>query len=330
MTNDCIPPGFDSLATHFGLSLVREDGKAMNSPPAPLPPPPPAAPPAPANPAAAPVSDPDVPAPPPPGSQLSLANIYQDKPDELGRMTWTSEEPKDAPDPAENEKTLGHAIVVRNKKSQDSRKKFEIHSIVIQSSWLKTALTEVFDGYPGVFCKLDRLVFDAPFKPFVHRWGQFLDFMKKEHTDDTMKAHLGLLHSVLSVQLKETIKAFEDYVKNGVITFNHVWTIFQPGAIIIAPSHFGEMTALEFESGWYTETQCGDVYRLKCNCVDWDGERFGWSPDYVDLVAYDGIRPISSLRLFPLAFHPSKESLKRSLIERGKKFEVLAGFHYQR
>lgn len=97
-------------------------------------------------------------------------NIYKGATDDDGNWTWVDKYPDDAEEAAENEETATFAVVVRNQKSNDSRKKLEAHSIVVQSPLIRAALTEIMDGYPGVACELSRLEFEAPFKPFVHRW----------------------------------------------------------------------------------------------------------------------------------------------------------------
>ena len=51
---------------------------------------------------------------------------------------------------AENEETAQYAVVVRKRKCYDSRKKFEVDSLVIQSPSLKLALAEVLKDYPDV------------------------------------------------------------------------------------------------------------------------------------------------------------------------------------
>jgi len=265
---------------------------------------------------------PDVPI----GSLNSFVNIYKGDNDD---DSWTADEPKDTK-PAENEETACHAIVLRNRKSTDSRKKYELHSIVVQSPSLKTALGEILKGYPGVFCNLDRLVFKAPFEPFVHRWGELKAYMAREDLDQTTREHIDLLHTVLRAELKDTIKAFEDYVAHGVVTFEHAWTIFQPGAVILSATMPGEMSAFKFSSGAYVETRCGPVYRLWCRRVEWDGKRFGWNSECVDLSEFRNMRPIKDMSVFPLAFHPKKEAVKAGLIERGRLFENLAGNHYKR
>lgn len=82
------------------------------------------------------------------GMECDLKNLYQ-KEDDRGRHTWTDKYPDDLDEAAENEITARFAILVRNKKSFDSRKKLEIDSIVVQSPLLKNVLTKVLKDYPG-------------------------------------------------------------------------------------------------------------------------------------------------------------------------------------
>lgn len=84
------------------------------------------------------------------GMACDLKNLYQ-KEDDRGRFTWTETYPDNLDEAAENEVTARFAILVRNKKSFDSRKKLEIDSIVVQSPLLKVALAKVLKGYPGAF-----------------------------------------------------------------------------------------------------------------------------------------------------------------------------------
>lgn len=85
------------------------------------------------------------------GMDCNLKNLYQGPRDSTHEWTWTAKYPKDVEEPAENSTTAGYAILVRNKKSFDPRKKLQIDSIVIQSPLLKEALEPVFAEYPGMF-----------------------------------------------------------------------------------------------------------------------------------------------------------------------------------
>lgn len=157
------------------------------------------------------------------GSVSEVKNIYKSSKDKDGDWTWVNEYP-DVAEPAENAITDTYAVLVRNIKSKDGRKKLEAHSIVIQSPWLQKALGEVIlKDYPGVACELKRLTFEAPFKPFVHRWASLVEYMKQPDLDEKTKEHLIILHDILKYEIGDSIEAFEDYVLNGVITFQHLW-----------------------------------------------------------------------------------------------------------
>ena len=82
------------------------------------------------------------------GMECDIKHLYQ-KEDERGRFTWTDKYPENLDEAAENEITARYAILVRNKKSFDSRKKLEIDSIVVQSPLLKSVLSKVLKDYPG-------------------------------------------------------------------------------------------------------------------------------------------------------------------------------------
>jgi hypothetical protein len=264
------------------------------------------------------------------GSLPITTKLYQGPKDEDKNFSWLDHEPDDVAEAAENAQTAQHALITRLQKAEDSRKKYEMHSLIVQSPWLKSILHyEILDGYPGVSCGLKRLEFEAPFQPFVHRWGKLLAVREKKDLDETTKEHLDLLYGVLSEELKDVIKTLEDYVQNGIVKHEHIWTIFQPGDIIYSQSFQGAPTALMFQSGNYVRKNCGMVYQLSAEVIDWNGNYFGRSTAAINLVEFRGTRRILGLRAFPLSFHPHKAKVEEVLIRRGKKFEELAGCHYK-
>lgn len=158
------------------------------------------------------------------GSVSEVKNIYKSPKDKDGDWTWVSKYPEDVEEPAENAVTDTFAVLVRNVKSHDGRKKLEAHSLVVQSPWLRRALGDVIlKDYPGVACELDKLEFEAPFKPFVHRWTQLVEYMRREDLEDKTREHLVILHDILKYEIGDSIKAYEDYVLKGVISFQHLW-----------------------------------------------------------------------------------------------------------
>ncbi|CAG8971148.1 hypothetical protein HYALB_00010123 [Hymenoscyphus albidus] len=250
--------------------------------------------------------------------QCDIKNLYQLE-DARGRISWTDQYPADVLEAAENEVTARFAILVRNKKSFDSRKKLEIHSIVVQSPLLKNVLVKDLKNYPGVTVTLKRLEFGAPLNPFVHRWSELKSALAAETHEET-KSHLQLLYSILEAELKDIIAARNDHIENQVITFSHLWTIFQPD----------RRCALKFTQGDYTKhPKYGPCYSLAGQRVDWDGDRFGYAHTQHLIPSFGGTLPISELEVFPLEFHPNQRKIRAKLIKRGKVFEKYHGYHYQ-
>ena len=227
------------------------------------------------------------------GSISDIKDLYQGPEDGQGRAQWLDKYPEDVEEAAENEDTEKYALIARKKKCFDGRKKFDIDSIIVQSPELKKILGKIFDKYPGVTCELDRLIFSAPFEAFVHTWTEFTRAVKAERAGKA-KEHLEILYSLLKEELKDTIKALEDYVVHGVTTYLHLWVIFQPGAVVYTRQG-GTPKAMAFYSGEYTKTDCGPCYQLCLEPVGWAGNSFGRGTEYINIFSFTGTRSISSL-----------------------------------
>ena len=262
-----------------------------------------------------------------PGMISDAKNLYQSKPDNGGRTTWVDKYPDDLEEAAENAETARYALLIRNTKCYDGRKKLQIDSVVIQSPLLKKVLGTVLKDYPGVTTSLDRLSFAAPFQPFVHRWKNLVEALEAEQDCET-KAHLNLLHRTLEAELRDDLKARDDFILNGVITYSTIWMIFEPGTVVFSIKD-GQHCAAKFDSGNYQQTRCGNCYTIHCQIVDWDGENFGLGADSFRVWEFEGTIKITNLSAFPLGYHPKLGKVRDELIARGKMFEELSGYHYK-
>ena len=261
------------------------------------------------------------------GMISDVKNLYKGKPDSRGRSTWVDQYPDDLEEAAENAETARYALLIRNKKSYDGRKKLEMDSVIMQSPLLKKALGRILHDYPGVTTSLDRLTFKAPFKSLVHGWANLVSALEEEK-DIEAKAHLDLLHRTMEEELQDDLKAREDYILNRVITWNTCWMIFEPGTIVFTADD-KEDRALRLKSGSYISTQCGPAFALDCDYVDWDGEHFGLGDSCNLIHEFVGTKPITKLTAFPLKYHENLAEVKKTLTERGERFEALSGYRYK-
>ena len=182
--------------------------------------------------------------------------------------------------------------------------------------------------YPGITTTLDRLTFKAPFQPFVHRWKNLCEALEEEQDADT-KDHLALFHRTLEAELRDDLKARDDFILNGVITYQTVWMILEPGTIVFS-TRDGEPCAATFNSGNYSRDRCGNYYySVNCQIIDWDGEAFGLGGENFPVYEWEGTKKITKLNAYPLEYHPNLSKVKEELLARGKVFAELSGYHYK-
>jgi hypothetical protein len=209
------------------------------------------------------------------GMSVGLKHLYSGKEDKRGRFQWQTEMPEDLGKPAEDAESEKWAIVVRNVKSyNDPKKVLSLHSILIQSPLLKELLKEVLAGYPGVTVGLKRLEFSGRFEPLIHRWADLKEAIvelasNKDDGSAQKLKHAELLQDLLSKEFKETIDAAGDLRNQGVMTYEHLWTLFQPGSYVYSRQQ-GQDRVFRLHSSKYGQDRNGHpVFWLTCQYIDY-------------------------------------------------------------
>ncbi|CAI7586686.1 unnamed protein product [Penicillium pancosmium] len=237
-----------------------------------------------------------------PGSICEIHNLYRTKRDQDGNTSWTKEFPEDLIQPAEGAESSAYALVVKNTKCYDGHKRLQIHSIHVQSELLKKFLIPVLAKYPGITMLLDRVEFKKPFKPFVHRWKEFVSAREAEQ-DPSTKQHVDLLYGALKAELEDTIARKSDLLANGVVTHDLLWALFQPGDTVFTGVVDARPRAFTCGSG---DIDSKGIFRLNGSYVEFDG----------------------SISL-PPKYHKDKAAIQEQLIARGKLWESFKGYHYR-
>ena len=269
-----------------------------------------------------------------PGMKSGIKDLYSGKEDKKGRYQWQDTIPEDLGVAAENNKTAKWSLLVRHVKVYgDAHKVLAIHSIVVQSPLLKKLLGGVLKNYPGITTDLNRLEFSGKFEPLVHRWAELQTAISKigDETEEqrTTKEHAELLQKILVEEFKDLLDISQDMKNKGVMTYEHLWTLYQPGSVVFTRQD-GQETALQLQSTRYGQDAGGNpCFWVVGKFVDWDGSAFGTSQINLSISAFSGTRPIAQLRVFPIEYHPKGKEVKERLIERGTKVEELAGVNYK-
>ena len=260
------------------------------------------------------------------GMLPQVKNLYLSRPDMHGRASWVDRFPNETDTSDEEAETDHFALVVRKRPSRHDQGPLQVSSIKIQSPLLKDSLGRILQGYPGINTNMRILIFNAPFAPLLHRWNKLVEDLASE-TNEESKTHLNLLHGVLATDFKER-RIFQDFVLNGVIVFDHLWVIFEPGAVVLT-SQLGDRQAAQLVEGRYEENDLGRALVLSCRMIDWDGEAFGFRCWDITIGEWEGTKKITELSVIPLVHYPDGEKLKESLVRRGKAFEALSGYHFK-
>ncbi|PYH72792.1 ATP-binding protein [Aspergillus vadensis CBS 113365] len=226
-------------------------------------------------------------------------------------------------EPEQTPVSLQHAFLVRKVKCDNGG--LEFSSIVVQSVHLKRVLAMVMDGYPGISMSHEGVEFSKPFKPFIHRWKIFAEARGKEFEAEA-KAHVDSLYEVLSTELNDVITRKNDLVLYNVITFNMLWTIFEPGHIILSIVN-GCERAFRLEGGEYTSDS--KEFKIYAVYIDYNGHVFGYRKYNLSIPAFEGTTSIMMLPVIPFEYHNDKHALRKNLILRGQRWYQHKGFHYK-
>lgn len=222
------------------------------------------------------------------------------------------------------------ALVVRRQKciGDTDQPAISLHSITIQSPLIKALLGPVFAEYQGINTSLKKLEFTAPFHEFFYRWTEFTR-VKATLQDATEAAHYGLLFDIISNEITPHIEQAGDLVKNGVISFEYLWSLFEPGTEIYSRVDEQDRLYLLLASRYVDIGPGVRIFSLTCRYVETDGTGFGFTTANLTISSFANVKPISDLNVLPSHLKSGIDGIRTRLHARGKKFEQLNGFHHK-
>lgn len=260
------------------------------------------------------------------GMTAETKNLYREDP----RFPWRELSPEDI---GINLKAISasnkFALVVRREKriGDTDDPAISLHSITIQSPLIKALLGPVFAGYHGINTSLKRLEFTAPFHEFFYRWTEFVKAKSRAESEAEI-AHFGLLFDIISAEITPHIEQAGDLVKNGVMSFDYLWSLFEPGTEIYSRVDDQDRLYLLVASRYVPIGPGVKIFSLTCRFVDTNGIHFGFTTANLAISSFDNVKPISELNVLPSHLQSNMGEIRKKLHDRGKKFEQLKGFHH--
>ncbi|KFY09596.1 hypothetical protein V491_08077 [Pseudogymnoascus sp. VKM F-3775] len=218
------------------------------------------------------------------------------------------------------------ALIVRREPHPSNNNQAALHSITVQSPLIKKVLEGTFEGFEGLNTQLKQLTFKGPFHPFYYRWHRFEKLREDEQDQDT-KDHLDLLYAILTKEILPHIEVMEDLIKNKVMSFDYLWTIFSPGMEVYTKIDGHDRIVLLKDSR-YRANMSGEYFSLEFRYIDCDGSGFGYVETSMEINSFDGVKKLGDLGALPSHLHPNVEDLVVRLHARGDCLEKLNGFHH--
>lgn len=213
----------------------------------------------------------------------------------------------------------------------------------INSKPLRDALADVMHNVKGVSLVTEKPEVD-PNLLFLYL-EEFRAYMKKlkkkARTEKKSKArkqaaikaaHLKVLIKYLDTDYADTKKTLHPLLKSNLITFDLLWALFKPNTIAYTSTygHADEPRAFKIEYAIKENSVLkGDYYVVEGRYLEYDGRSFGMGAMSVNVDNFKGARKITSLKCYPIQYHPESKQLEEKLIERGKKFVSLRGMNYR-
>ena len=201
---------------------------------------------------------------------------------------------------------------------------------------IRDLITEALSGSGNQFWTGSRVSLFSPFVQLVHNWDQLQKAAKAEIAADkperkNARADLARILDYVegSKDLESYFKNRESYVTSGVITYEHMWTVFPVGLEVISTTFLDQQQILKVETSPFATKDDKKTW-MWCWYYDHDGTQWTSCDVELEIEKFEGTKPINLLPCCPLKWYRGKGEVtdlgqqRTRLISRGKRFKALS------
>ncbi|KIW08695.1 uncharacterized protein PV09_00642 [Verruconis gallopava] len=217
-------------------------------------------------------------------------------------------------------------------------------TVDVKSKQLKEVLMEVMKDVQGETLEAEQpsidpnMLFNFLEELRTHYKKTLRSRLKKEKRKKARKnlklmvTHCRLLVKYLDEDYEETKKTLYPLLEAGNITFDLLWALFKPNTLAYTSTYGDHDNPRCFKVDRAIKESSfikGDWYSIEGRYLEYDGKNYGLGDFEATVEAFKGSRKITSLSVYPLKYHKDPESIKKQLIERGKRFVTMTGQNYR-
>jgi hypothetical protein len=232
-------------------------------------------------------------------------------------------------------------VVVRtmpDPKDQISKPTFKV---VIKSPYILKACKDVIQALSGISWNSEPLELDPEiFLTFLADFTTYRDglLLKKNKSDEErhVLSSVQILLEWLHTDYRTTIATIKNLLSHGEIKWEYLYAILVPRSIMVARCAItGELSAYQLKSVLRTSSDGIPSYQLTCESFDLidkpisNAVSVGRVETIIHLKTFKGTIKITSLDAYPIQYHSTPNELRRSLLERGRKWMSLTGIEHK-
>ena len=215
----------------------------------------------------------------------------------------------------------------------NNSRELETTQLDIKSPHIKAALRDVVRSYPEVNIKSSGpiSIFGEPQCLFHYR--NELEAHASMLQDQEAKDHVTFCLQYMAKLLRREILSYQKTMQDNNVMpgleFQNLWMAFKPGALLYQKVNNVDVIC-RLKKLYQTKhsSKSPPYWHLKTEVLMCSGKRFDYIYHRVDVSHFDGYKPLNELEIFPLEHHQQLDSIKASILERGKKYVSLRGIHH--
>ncbi|KAJ1331784.1 hypothetical protein MN608_05247 [Microdochium nivale] len=202
------------------------------------------------------------------------------------------------------------------------------NSINVQDASMRAVLDKVLAKYQDLDLEVENYTFAPPMMALVHRWEDLKAYYACA-THVPLKNAASALIAFLAPLVASSVASQAQTKRTDKVSFPDLWQIFPPSSISKTTIYGAETVCRVIKYQKKPQTNSSpEGWAIHLEYVDWNGQETGWATTVVTIWDYNGHRRVTSLPVSPLSFARDEETIRAQMIERGRKFERLRGYHY--
>jgi len=202
------------------------------------------------------------------------------------------------------------------------------HRIDVQNPLLIAALEPILKKEDVYLDSHEVAVFKAPFRSLYFSYDEIAERHHGLTANDPLRPFTNLLLRVLDDVFAEIRTKRKQLVPKGLVSFQHAWSYFRRDSILLSHGLNCDVLCKIVDTHYKVVSPSVTKLRVRVKQLTFNGDAFVWEEQMLDIAPFDGNRPVTELRHYPLDFHSDSAGMQETMRNRGTMVLDYQGLHY--